>query len=498
MKLLRNIRFPHYKIRIIFLSLLLALNVGSLTYWAVLAAGDGRFFLLHEDEVIYYGSAQLFADTNSVRAESCIEEKVSPVGMMNWYGPGYNISYGILFKLFGSHPAAFPWFHYGLSLAILLAVFIFPFSIEQRLILASGIGFSQQLGIYIFTFFPEALILFLATILTLLLAFTYAHKDWRIKRILIFVFIVSVFVLMLWRVTFIFWLAGLVGISKEKKHIMSFVALFIIGVAISLLYMKFFLAPPWASSMHKIDHLYSFNLFDFAKETLKTILGNLKNFILPAKSIVRFMLALFVLATITAVISKRRMLFAILLVGCTLLAVMAAYYAIDDFYFIKQSAMLLPLFMFGILASTTNKIIHYIVLALPLTIFPSTVKRVNAAIEERRSAYNHYENSAEFALAFLDIRRFVEDKPLVILWDYREYDYGYCTQALLPYSTQAKEPIMYTTNIVDASATAQERFRTHGRLKIDYVLSRYELQADTLKEVHVNKFYHLYKSVGAK
>ncbi len=109
-----------YRYRLWLLAVLLGVNTLVVLDVLMTAVKGDRYFVAHEDEVIYYGSAKVFAETGSVQAESCITEDVSPVGQINWYGPGYSVVYGMLRLLFGDGLSVTIWVHFALAL---LAVF---------------------------------------------------------------------------------------------------------------------------------------------------------------------------------------------------------------------------------------------------------------------------------------------------------------------------------------------------------------------------------------
>src|SRR3989304_2753267 len=83
----------------------------------VYAIYDGKFFPTSEDETIYYNSARLFQQTNSIQASDCVMEEVSKIGRCNWYGPFYNIFYGSLAKIIGYESIQFVIIHFLLILS---------------------------------------------------------------------------------------------------------------------------------------------------------------------------------------------------------------------------------------------------------------------------------------------------------------------------------------------------------------------------------------------
>jgi hypothetical protein len=484
--------FPNNK-GILLLWILFISMVGVHLFWITKAAGDGKFFLLHEDEVIYYCSAKLFSSTNSLQAESCIDENVSRKGSMNWYGPGYNFVYGSIFKITGIHPAVFPWFHFGLAMGMLGLIFLLPITLELRLLAAIGLSVTQQFCVYIYTFFPETLVLFLATVLTLLLILCFYSQDEKRKRSYLIAFIVCTFLFMLCRITFIFWLAGLIGLSTNRKSLITNICIFSGGVILSLIYMKLFVAPPWAGEMHKIDLLYQGELVDFVIQSWTAFVNNLRAVFVGRTSAVTMLMVLILTAAIAFYLTRHKLILAALLIAFFLLATMFAYYSVNHFYFVKQTAMLIPLLLVCLLAAVNSKVVRFGLVITLLLVFPSPFKKTNEAIEVGRGGYEHYTKNDALEKAFSTIPDNIQNQSTLILWCYREYDYGYSAQALLPFSTREKNPIMYTTNIVDPNADPETKFMRHNKLKVDYILSRYPVMWPNLEQVHETEFYHLYK-----
>ena len=192
---------------------LLGILLGSLATLMIWKIADGHYFLKHEDEAIYYGCAKLFASTNSVQAAGCNVEDVSPVGRINWYGPGFHVVYGTLFKIFGPSPIVFTWFHFLLALLSLVLIMKIPVAMELRITFALAFALSQQFISYIFTFFPETLVLFFATILTGLLYYQSTDENVKNRRLASSLFVALCFIFSLCRITFVFWLVGWVSVA---------------------------------------------------------------------------------------------------------------------------------------------------------------------------------------------------------------------------------------------------------------------------------------------
>ena len=240
--------------RLWILKLLLAAQLLLLSYLFFSAIGDGRYFVAHEDEVINFCSAKLFSETGSVQAEGCITEDVSRIGRMNWYGPGYHLLYGSMRNIFGDSPTLFIQLHFVFALLTVLLVFFLPVAVESKLLIANALIFTHQFTSYIFTYFPEALHLLLALVLILLLISIHRSKAGERNRY-VTLFIIMVLLLTIVRVTTIFWLAALIGLSESRSMALKMTFVFMAGLFMTLLYMKVFTAPPYAGEMQKIDQL---------------------------------------------------------------------------------------------------------------------------------------------------------------------------------------------------------------------------------------------------
>ena len=87
---------------------------------------------------------------------------------------------------------------------------------------------------------------------------------------------------------------------------------------------------------------------------------------------------------------------------------------------------------------------------------------------------------------------------MTIAYCYNEYDFGTVTEALLPFSTSNKFPILYTTNIVSVDERPEIKFQLHHKLKVDYLLSRQALELPSLHLIHATEYYHFYKIIQKK
>jgi hypothetical protein len=155
--------------------------------------------------------------------------------------------------------------------------------------------------------------------------------------------------------------------------------------------------------------------------------------------------------------------------------------------------MLIPLFILSLVVKGQSDFVRYGLVAVLLFVSPISYGKTNQAIAVGRSGYEHLKNNEALKNSFAEIPHHITEQKTLILWCYREYDYGNSAQALLPFSTLGNHPIMYTTNITDPNADPETKFARHNKLKVDYILSRHAISWPNLKQVHETEFYHLYK-----
>jgi hypothetical protein len=484
-----------YKISITLLGLLLLGNAIALTHQVFSVTANEEYFVAHEDEVIYYGSAKLFAETGSLQAESCINEDVSPIGKINWYGPGYNVVYGSLVKVFGNTNSLFIKFHLALVLMALLIVLVLQGNMESNLLAANIFLMTEQFTSYIFSYFPETLHLFFSAILIFVLFLIYKENQPANKRTPLVILYVALIVLFsLCRVTTIFWLAGLLPLGNTWRQRVPFIAVFAVGIVCSLVYLRYCIAPPYAGEMHKLRSLYSFSLWDFIAQSVIAVLRNLVELTKINSKPIYLMMASGAMVAYGYWKLKDRFLLAALLISICLVGVLMAYYSVSPFFFVKQTAMLLPLLIVAVMRSP-HLWIKYFLFVLFIFYWVPVNKARTENINEHKAAYVNLSNNRAMEIEFEKIRSALEPyKDHVILWCYNEFDYGNALQALLPYSSSTGNPIMYTTNIVDPStASMEEKFKLHNKLRVEYVLSRKQIEWPTMKEVFHTPFYYFYR-----
>jgi len=456
------------------------------------ALHNGNFFLFHEDEALYYKSAKLFYETNSIKAAGCITEGVSKILQTSWYGPFYHIFYGGIAKIFGFNNYYFVIIHLLLILFSIYILSLLNISIEKRIVVF--VAFLSAPGIlsYIFTLFPESLHLFFSVVLMFLLTKIYQKPEDR-KYIIVFVILVLFFTL--FRVTTIFWLIGILPFAKNKKEFALYTVVLMGGVVFALLYMRFFTAPAFAEGIKKFDYLFQFQIFDFGKYIMGSLLKNIYG-VFSQSSIPLFYL--FVLFSITLVQLFKE--WDKILLSATLIAILSfftllSFYVSASFYFEKQTAFLFPLLIVANIISSSQK--NKILIIVFISILPFSLVQTYENIHARKIMYAEYVKNEKMVSQFSELANIVNpDKESIIQWLYGEYNFpNNLTEAILPYSNKKGYPIRYTTNICLPTASDSIKFQRFGKYKIDYILSKNKLEFNDIELIKKTDYYYFYKIV---
>jgi len=428
------------------------------------------------DEGIYYNSARLFNETYSLKAPEAIEENRSRLGEFNWYGPAYHLIYGSLAKIFGLGNKMFFSFHLTVFFIGILLLLIFPITNQDKGLLGTLFVCSHFFTPFIFTFFPETIHVTAA----ILLLYTFTKSFESSRYVKWFLILVLLFILL--RVTFVFWILGVLfiptqGVSKLTK--LAIVALFF---AFAVLFWYFVCAPParfvaGMNGLQMIDQQGSF----------KIILTNFHSNILLGLSYAKelkkeiFPLFIFVFLTLLLIpklVSKnlprlnKKQIYGILLISSSLLLAMTVFYTVKPHFIEKQLTVIIPALLFALVISGYPR---YVLLSISLLVFlPFTYSQSKANIEMRQNAYQStlvHESELQ-VLASINEKMQSEDEVINVLYQYNEYNlHGFLSSCFLPLSKNQK-PILYTTNYISQNAPSSERYKVHGRIKVHYIITR--------------------------
>jgi len=480
----------YLRVLIGFYVLLLAVLIGY-AFW------HGNYHLSEEDETIYYNSARSFAETGSVRATDCNMEGVSKIAQCNWYGPMYNIFYGSIAKLVGVHDYNFLITNLILFLTIVVLIVRASFNTETKLLLiASLLALYPFIG-YIFTFFPETLELLFAVVLTLQLKEIFEQPA-NNKRVVYFIVLVLFFAL--FRVTTVFWIFGLLALSKTVPDFIKRLGIGIAGFLLIYIYIYYFNAPFFGGSMGYVaSHKLGFGSINYILH--KTVI-NLCAFFTRNPFYELLQIPILCIAIYSWFTSKNRFLLSACIVSIIYYSVLMVLYVPYTYFLNKQLACLYPLLLVAIYATSTPKV-KYLTFILLLLFSPfSYIKAGKLVQEKKKVALEANSNKLTISL-FEEIRNKIQTtKPVTILTLYNEFDKDLpfpIFSSCIPVATNNKQPVLYTADFpLEApkgnSYKYEDNFQFFHKLHIDYILSRYPLSLDSISLTYSCNLFYLYQN----
>jgi hypothetical protein len=264
--------------------------------------------------------------------------------------------------------------------------------------------------------------------------------------------------------------------------------------------MKLFTAPVYVglsafSSIHNDSN--NFDLLNIISSVIKNFFSNIKNiFLNPHFNIVIF-INIFLLSTFllfSKKIEKKEFSnFPLLIVVITSLLTFLCFYTSYYFFLEKQLAFLIPILIFIVL--TNLEIRNHLVLVAILVISPQAYAEAKTNILNRKSFYAQLKQYENYTKSFMGIKNYITSKEnqINILFNYNEFDIpNHMVSCFLPLSVNGK-PILYTTNVTDENAKIDDIFQIHNKIRLDYMLSRNELNFSIVNLVYKNENYFLYE-----
>lgn len=458
---------------------------------------NGKYFVAEEDETIYYNCARLFSETGSVRATECNTENVAKVWQCNWYGPMYYLFYGGIAKIAGIHNYNFLLTNIACLVLILLLILKADFSTEIKLlIICSFLTLYSMIG-YVFTFYPETLEILFAVILTLKLK-KIAIDTGSTRKIALYILLVMFFAL--FRVSTVFWVFGLLAFSQSRKDFFKKLGLSLACFLLIYLYLSYFNAPVFTGGLaHIMNDKPGLAVLVYL---VRKIAWNAFVFFSRNPFYDLLQIPVILVAVYSWFISKNRFMLAACIISIIYYIVLLTLYVPYSFFLNKQSACLYPLLLVAFFYTDTSKL-KYLTLGLLLIFSPISYLKAAGLIRAKKQAAIENEKAAPLISQIDQIRSKIEGgKPRTILTLYREFENDLPYSVLscnLPASTTDKQPILYTYNFPidrqEGSVFKNElNFQTHGKLYVDYILSKHALSIDSTTMVYSCNLFYLYKN----
>lgn len=483
---------------VIFFLLTILFYLGLIIY----ALNTGQYSFVHDDEFNYVAAAKLFSETGSVRAPLCMLEDVSKIFGANWYGISYNIFYGTLYKIFGEYSIIFIIMNVvfiALSFLLILKLHISSydktFAMEMLLL-------SYPFMIYTFMFFPEILHIFLALLQFFLLFRIYQiHASGGNYRRPLILFITLSVLFSMFRVTSVFWIAGVLPFCKNKKHFFFLLIIFLAAVVLVMTYMHYFVAPAFVYSMDSIESLKQFKISEFWNMWSKYVVMNTSNLLtLTIKEPqVLILLLLYLYTACKSVISKNRLFLGATLICSCYLFTLISFYNTYPFYFTKQTAVLYPLLICSI-AFLSPLAVRKFAVACFVVALPFSISTASDEISLRKKA--GYELETTYAPHVAELQKIAtlvnQQKRNLIEFVHYEHKYPrYIFYDALPLCNGNHFPITYTASINNETLypgmNYNERFPRYGTQDIDYIISRDSVHLYKVDLIYHSPYYFLYR-----
>src|ERR1700722_15686329 len=122
--------------------------------------------LPHEsDEILFYQSSLMIGNYNSLKASIVLDELVSKIFAVDYYGPGYPLFFGTIYKLMCHNQISFIYTNFILLIGTIFILFKMQISLEDKKWISLILLLSTPILIYIFYFMPCILDLLFASML---------------------------------------------------------------------------------------------------------------------------------------------------------------------------------------------------------------------------------------------------------------------------------------------------------------------------------------------
>lgn len=459
----------------------------------------GNYYPFYADEAIYLTGGKLFYETWSLKAVLAFDEMRSKVGDFGWYGPMYNVLYGLFPKVFGWSAVSNLWVHlllYGIVIYIIGISKLLP-PMNKKVLLVCFLG-SYTFIPFLFSYFPELLHVLFG--LLLYVYYMRAHENPRS----FWVFVLLVMCFTLFRVTYIFSLLALLplriaGLSQLKK-----IGVVAMGFMLGLLYFAFFHAKP---SVVGLGDVFAFDLH-YAAIVFKTVKTNLHSNLLLFIGFFKtwtkgfesllgmvFLGCLLLHSTFKNKGIQRRRGVGLLITCIVLISVLLSLYSAKIFFMEKQ---LTWLYTFLLLVIINEQRYNKIVVSIYLVFFlPFMVYKTYDTIMKRTESYRITNKQKEMLPEIEGFVGKLENKKQVTHILFADHDQPILNNlaySFFPLSINGN-PILYTTNY--RISHPDEKYKEHGRQHIDYILAREQINKSgwQLKAI-LKEGYYLYEKKG--
>lgn len=412
------------------------------------------------DEGIFYNGARLFAATGKAIANHCVAEDVSLIGGYNWYGPFWNVFYGIGYKLFNS---AVGMLILNLICSLATLFVIVRYIPKHGYLLGTLLICTYPFLHHQFSLYPEAPMLLMASI-NLVILVRIVEYDQK-KLIPLFFLLILLEIPM--RITSVFWLFGLLP-STNGKNKFSRIASILFGFILAFAYSKYFCAPPYAKgfrnlfdSMHNniFESIYKF-IWNFGSNILTIFREHDFNVLVITFS------SLFI--GLISIAKKNRNLsaYSFILIGS--IAIILFFYTTISVFYIKQTAFLWLIVLFitiKLIKINRFKLVTFFIIVLPFQIYASVTNILAHNTSPKSNSDKGLINSLQ-KISNLNSKNDI----ITVLYHVPDMKRLKNFHAFLPMVNMNGKPIRYSTNICYPYCDPDKKYTTYGKILIDFIL----------------------------
>ncbi|MDI1235289.1 MAG: hypothetical protein PSX81_13490 [bacterium] len=493
------------------LLILICLLYGYLFFSVFLANG---YVPYHEDETINYDSGRLFYETNSFQAPFCVSENVSPIFSSNWYGFFYNFFYGLINKIVGLHTRNIILVNIVLFLLCFIFIKWLKLSPENKKSIYLVLLLIPNVVYFLFGFWPVIINLFLAIVLIRLLFHIneMSINGLNYSRYMSLYFLLCFsFILInpLWAI----WTFGLLPYYKNRRDSIVKASITAFIMLCSFMYIKLFCAS-WITGTTSIMfyYLFDFQFLNFIHLIKTNLLENIHYFYFQNIEFIIngqydnvinqiILVTLLLISPVYYFYNKNKIFIAFSIISVLVFFILFTIYTPEFEYFQRILTPVYFLLLFGLIISDFFKI-KAIVLGMIIISFPISLINSISNIEQRKMLYTKSEN--EYKHFINDLRNLGEymdsEEQSIVQWAYFEFNMPRSLFFMnLSFTDKRNRPIIYTTRINCFSENECDvvdpkiKFMRYGKLRVNYALSKKEINMQGYQLIVSKKYFNLYK-----
>ncbi|MCS7003959.1 MAG: hypothetical protein NZM38_01385 [Cytophagales bacterium] len=431
------------------------------------------------DEFMYHVHLRSFLLHNSLASPIVMNEMYSQIGKFGPHGFMYAFIDGIFTIILGLHEnTAIPYINLFLTLIAIILIFISrKTKFLQKLLLSGLLITSYVPSFYLLTYMQEYVHLPLCVLAILFLHRTYTET--RNKSLYRNLFILTVLIGSFFRINWIFWLIALLPTQKKLSQKIAFIIVYLLVSYVAYLFFRLFNGVYPLGFLYKVTTTaQSGTIKQLLELFISHIWYNIKTFLNPKLDANFFYFASKWLVVVFMVyywfvgnLRQNKLYLAASAVVFVNLALLFIFY--DAHSWREQRSLAASLYLcIGVAVLSDFKLGYALVLFINLLNSYSQFQTLQLHIQERRKAYENFQENTKLREAFRNISNYItQNHPVTILVSYSFMGDHKPYQLCFPLASQYGYPILYSFN-------ARDWIEIHSS-KVDYVLTQVSLRDNT-------------------